>query len=160
MTISVIALLASVRNKRKKHCSLVFFYPKSPLSFHSHAKGANCMSIFSQMPQDLCHKPVIFNVPWPHYFMQTDMLKIFEQEMCVSSRNGRYVVACHDLARSNSDVDIWVIRDGLMGWYVGRTVFSQSIKSHESHSQYGFSTGNWCCSGHIAVGESIRKAAY
>lgn len=59
------------------------------------------------MPQDLYHKPVIFKVPWPHYsilyptknnFLQTDMVKIFEQQMCVSSRNVCYVMACHDLA--------------------------------------------------------------
>lgn len=88
------------------------------------------------------------------------MLKIFEPQMYVSSRNVCYVMACHDLARRSFDVEIWVIGDGLIGWYVGRTVFSQSVKSHESHSQYGFSTVNWCCSGHIAVGKSIRNEAY
>lgn len=108
-----------------------------------------------------CHGPIIlFCTLQKNNFLQTDMVKIFEQQICVSSRNVCYVMACHDLAWRSSDVEIWVIRDGLMGWYVGRTVFSQPIKSHESRSQYAFSTRNWCCSGHIAVGESIRKAAY
>lgn len=40
--------------------------------------------------------------------------KIFEQQICVSSRNVCYIMAYYDLAWRNSEVEIWDIRDELM----------------------------------------------
>lgn len=162
-------LLASIRNKRKKNCSLVFFFPNHFPPLTLMPKDTNELIYFPEcLKISTISLSLLGNIsmPWYYYsilypmknnFLQTDILKILEQQICVSSRNV-YVMAHHDLAWKSSDVGIWDIRDGLMGWCVGRTVFSQSIKSYESGCQCAFSMWSWCCSGHTAVADSIRKA--
>lgn len=105
-----------------------------------------------------CHGAIILVCAMKNNCLQTDILKTFEQQICISSGNVCYVLGHYNLAWRSSDGGIGGIREGLMGGYVGRAVFSQSIKSRDRGSHYAFSTSNWCCSGHTEFGDSIKEA--